>query len=88
MGYVLASGADVGIAFDGDADRVIMVDHTGAVVDGDMIMYVLAGKRRRSDSCDGGIVGTQMSNPGPGTGMREYGFRVREVGHWRSLCNG
>ena len=73
-GYVLASGADVGIAFDGDADRVIMVDHTGAVVDGDMIMYVLAGKRRRSDSCDGGIVGTQMSNLGLELACENMGF--------------
>ena len=72
--HVLACGADVGIAFDGDADRVIMVDHTGAVVDGDRIMYVLAGSRHRAGSYGGGIVGTLMSNLGLEIACSDLGF--------------
>lgn len=59
---VLAAGADVGIAFDGDGDRVIMVDHKGEVVDGDELLYIMAIARPRE--LNGGVVGTQMSNLG------------------------
>lgn len=61
---VLEEKADLGIAFDGDGDRVIMVDHTGAVVDGDEILYVIARDRRRRNLPFGGVVGTLMSNLG------------------------
>jgi len=61
---VLAEGADMGIAFDGDGDRVIMVDHRGEIVDGDEILYVIARDRRRQNVDFGGVVGTQMSNLG------------------------
>ncbi len=61
---VLEEGADVGIAFDGDGDRLIMVDHLGNVVDGDEILYVIARDRRRQNIDFGGVVGTQMSNLG------------------------
>ena len=56
--------ADLGIAFDGDGDRVIMVDHRGNVVDGDEILYLIARDRRRQSIDIGGVVGTQMSNIG------------------------
>ena len=61
---VLAEKADIGIAFDGDGDRVAMVDHTGEVVDGDEILYIIASDRRRQSIDFGGVVGTAMSNLG------------------------
>ncbi len=61
---VLRVGGDVGIAFDGDGDRVIMIDHRGQVVDGDQLLYVIAAHRKSVDRVGGGIVGTEMSNLG------------------------
>ena len=61
---VLAEKADLGIAFDGDGDRVAMVDHLGRIVDGDEILYVIARDRRRQNIDFGGVVGTSMSNLG------------------------
>ena len=66
---VLAEGADLGIAFDGDGDRVIMVDHLGNVVDGDEMVYVIARDRRRRNVGFGGVVGTLMSNLGLQLGL-------------------
>lgn len=56
--------ADLGIAFDGDGDRVVMVDPSGALVDGDRILYLLAMARRAAGRLNGGVVGTVMSNFG------------------------
>ena len=61
---VLAQQADLGIAFDGDGDRVLMVDHTGAVVDGDELLYIIARDLKQRGKLQGGVVGTQMSNLG------------------------
>jgi|TARA_B110000879_G_scaffold94900_1_gene129739 phosphoglucosamine mutase len=61
---VLAEKADIGIAFDGDGDRVAMVDHNGEVVDGDEILYIIARDRCRQNINFGGVVGTAMSNLG------------------------
>lgn len=61
---VLAHGADLGMAFDGDGDRVILVDGTGQVIDGDQIIYLLAKAFKRSDRLKGGVVGTVMTNLG------------------------
>ena len=66
---VLATGADLGIAFDGDGDRVIMVDEAGAVVDGDELLYIIAKDRRNRGRLNGGVVGTQMSNFGLETAL-------------------
>lgn len=60
---VLEHQADLGIALDGDADRLMMVDHTGTVVDGDELLYLLA-KDAKASGYTGGVVGTQMSNLG------------------------
>jgi len=57
-------GADVGIALDGDGDRVIMVDDTGAEVDGDELLYVIARSRHRGGMLRGSVVGTVMTNLG------------------------
>ena len=59
---VLECKADVGIALDGDGDRLIMVDHKGEVIDGDQILFVIAQGRQKM--LGGGIVGTAMSNLG------------------------
>jgi phosphoglucosamine mutase len=58
---VRASRADLGIALDGDADRVVMADGSGAVYDGDQLLYAIAANRARRGSV-AGVVGTQMSN--------------------------
>lgn len=66
---VLAEKADIGIAFDGDGDRVVMIDHLGHVVDGDELLYVIARDRRRRQIDFGGVVGTLMSNLGLELGL-------------------
>jgi len=57
-------GADLGIALDGDGDRVVMVDHDGNLVDGDQLLYVIANSRHDDKSLVGPVVGTLMSNLG------------------------
>ena len=61
---VIDTGADLGIALDGDADRVVMVDETGATLDGDEILYLIARTRHERGRMDGGVVGTLMTNLG------------------------
>lgn len=61
---VLAQGADLGIAFDGDGDRVLMVDDQGTLVDGDGLLYVLARAWQASGRLRGPVVGTLMTNYG------------------------
>ena len=61
---VLETQADLGVAFDGDGDRVLLVDHEGAIIDGDQILYVLAASRKANGGLNGGVVGTVMSNFG------------------------
>lgn len=61
---VLRVGADVGVALDGDGDRLMLVDHTGTVVDGDEVLCILALARARAGTLGGGVVGTVMSNLG------------------------
>ena len=61
---VLAKKADLGIAFDGDGDRVLMVDHCGEIVDGDELLFLLAQHGVQTNTVQGGIVGTTMSNLG------------------------
>jgi phosphoglucosamine mutase len=56
--------ADVGIAFDGDGDRVVFVDHTGEIVDGDELLYIIASDQLRTRGECAGVVGTLMSNFG------------------------
>ena len=61
---VPAVKADVGVALDGDGDRVVMVDEAGRLVDGDQLLYVLATSRHRDGRLKGPVVGTVMSNLG------------------------
>lgn len=71
---VHAQGADLGIAFDGDGDRVQMVDARGALVDGDEMLYILARAARARGTLRGPVVGTLMSNYGLERRLRELGM--------------
>lgn len=71
---VLSEKADLGIAFDGDGDRVVMVDHTGEIVDGDQLLYIIVRHARESGRLTGGVVGTLMSNFGLELGFKELGI--------------
>jgi len=77
---VVAAGADLGVAFDGDADRCLAVDHTGALVDGDQIMGVLAlAMRARGTLAADTLVTTVMSNLGLRLAMRAAGIVTVET---------
>jgi len=71
---VVAEQADFGIAFDGDGDRVMMVDHSGYILDGDEILYIIARDRLRSGKLKGGAVGTTMSNLGLEQALKTLGI--------------
>lgn len=68
---VVEENADLGIALDGDGDRVIMVDHQGKVLDGDELLYIIVKHRQELGTLKGGVVGTVMSNFGFENAMRE-----------------
>ncbi|MBS9431390.1 phosphoglucosamine mutase [Photorhabdus hainanensis] len=71
---VVEEKADVGLAFDGDGDRVIMVDHLGQKVDGDQILYIIAREALRQGQLRGGVVGTLMSNMGLELALKQLGI--------------
>jgi len=71
---VLDQGADLGIALDGDADRVLMVDHQGELVDGDELIYIIARSRLGNGGLRGKVVGTLMSNLGLELALKEQGI--------------
>jgi phosphoglucosamine mutase len=72
---VMQHRADLGIALDGDADRVLMVDHKGEVVDGDELLFIIAMARKKyQDTNDFGVVGTLMSNLGMETAFKNSGL--------------
>lgn len=77
---VLACQADIGIAFDGDGDRVIMVDHQGNIVDGDEILYVIAQDGIDTGHFSGGVVGTLMTNFGLEVVFQEMGVEFVRAG--------
>jgi phosphoglucosamine mutase len=74
--------AHVGLALDGDGDRLVMVDHLGRILDGDQLLYIIAQARRASGSLRGPVVGTVMSNLGLEVALRESGidFQRAQVG--------
>lgn len=77
---VLEHGADAGIAHDGDADRCLAVDHTGAIVDGDQIMAILAlSAKARGQLARNTLVATVMSNLGLRVAMREAEIEMLET---------
>ncbi len=73
---VLSSGADAGIALDGDGDRVIMVDESGAVLDGDELLWIIARDRQRQGTLRGPVVGTVMTNLGLEQALGELGVSL------------
>jgi len=77
---VVENGADVGIAHDGDADRTLAVDATGAIVDGDQIMAILAvAAKARGDLSRNTLVATVMSNLGLKIAMKQAGIEIIET---------
>ena len=68
------SRADLGIAFDGDGDRVVMVDAGGEVVDGDELLFIIAAARHADGQLAGPVVGTEMSNLGLEEALRSRGI--------------
>lgn len=75
---VLASGADLGISLDGDADRVMMCDRAGELFDGDKLLYVIARAWQAEDKLSG-VVGTLMSNLGFETAIRGMGMEFHRA---------
>lgn len=69
---VIEQGADMGIALDGDGDRVMFVDHKGHAVDGDELIFVIAKYRHQQGGCSG-VAGTLMSNMGMEVSLKELG---------------
>jgi len=74
--------ADMGIAFDGDGDRVLMIDKDGSEVDGDELLYILASQRHLEGRLNGGVVGTLMTNLGVELALQDAGipFERAKVG--------
>ena len=79
---VLEHGADLGVALDGDGDRLIMVDHKGEIVDGDELLYIIARSRLSEGCLSGAVVGTLMSNLGLEIALKRDGvdFKRAKVG--------
>lgn len=74
--------ADVGVALDGDGDRLMMADAHGVIMDGDKLMYAIARHRRETGEMKGGVVGTLMTNLGTELALKQLGcdFRRAKVG--------
>lgn len=71
---VLDEKADLGLAYDGDGDRIMMIDHLGQKVDGDQILYIIAREALRQGQLQGGVVGTLMSNMGLELALKQLGI--------------
>jgi len=76
---VLDKKADLGIAFDGDGDRVLMIDRDGSEVDGDELLYVIASQRHAEGCLKGGVVGTLMTNLGVELALKELGIEFERA---------
>ena len=72
-------GADLGIALDGDGDRVLMVDGEGGVLDGDLILFMIARSRRELGASDRAVVGTVMSNRGLEEALEKLGLALHRA---------
>lgn len=76
---VLANQADLGLALDGDGDRLVMVDHVGKVLDGDTLLYIVAKHYQQTGQLRGGVVGTILSNLGVEQGLNNLGIDFMRV---------
>ena len=73
---VIEFRADLGIAIDGDGDRLIMVDHKGEIVDGDELIYIIAKSNQKIGKLKGNVVGTLMSNLGMEHALKKLGINL------------
>ena len=73
---VLAYRADLGIALDGDGDRLIMVDHKGEIVDGDELIYIIAKSKLEAKELIGPVIGTLMTNLGMELALKQLGINL------------
>ncbi len=85
---VVETKADVGLTYDGDGDRIMMVDHLGNKVDGDQILFIIAREALRSGQVKGGVVGTLMSNMSLEIALKMLGVpflraNVETVMYWK-----
>ncbi|VAW55908.1 Phosphoglucosamine mutase, partial [hydrothermal vent metagenome] len=76
---VLQNRADIGIAFDGDGDRLMMVDSKGQIIDGDEILYIIVKARLSSGEAQGGVAGTLMSNLGLELAIKALGLEFERT---------
>ncbi|MDI9244384.1 phosphoglucosamine mutase [Marinobacter sp. CHS3-4] len=76
---VVEKGADMGIAFDGDGDRVLMVDRDGSEVDGDELLFIIASERHAAGTLNGGVVGTLMTNLGVELALQDQGIEFERA---------
>ncbi|MDR1057681.1 MAG: phosphoglucosamine mutase [Coxiellaceae bacterium] len=76
---VLSKRADLGMAFDGDGDRVIMVDHKGEIVDGDELLFIIAKHQFSVNKLQGGVISTVMSNLGLENGLNKLGIDFKRT---------
>ena len=72
-------GADAGIAFDGDGDRLIMSDREGNMIDGDQILFILARAKKEDGTLKGPVIGTQMSNLGLEVALAAEGIALKRA---------
>ncbi|MBL4659667.1 MAG: phosphoglucosamine mutase [Alcanivoracaceae bacterium] len=76
---VLETGADLGIALDGDGDRVLMVDHYGEVIDGDQLIFIIAKHLHKNKKLNGGVIGTLMTNQAMQVGLDDLGIAFKRA---------
>ena len=76
---VRETGSDLGIAYDGDGDRVLFVDECGDIVDGDALLFIIARHRVHTGVSDAGVVGTLMSNLGLELALTELGLQLERA---------
>jgi len=77
--HVLQTKSDLGIVFDGDGDRVVLVDHLGEILDGDEILYIIAKGMVESGEYNNGVILTHMSNTGVEKALNEMGLSTLRV---------
>jgi phosphoglucosamine mutase len=73
---VLEHQADLGVALDGDGDRLVMVDHKGEIVDGDELIYIIAKSKLAANKLPGPVVGTLMTNLGMERALERLGVKL------------
>ena len=83
---VLSNNADLGIAFDGDGDRVIMSDSNGNLIDGDQLLFLIVQNYYKKNILKGGVVGTLMTNLAFEEQCKKMRYTFFALQCWRPLC--